>query len=116
VSRKLAKPPQSVLEDDTSAGVTKADLIDAVYRRHGALTKAEAAKVVEAIFSTIKSSFQGGRSVRIRNFGAFELTSREGRNGVNPASGEKMFIPPRTGLTFKPARSLRSLLADDDES
>jgi nucleoid DNA-binding protein len=115
VSRKLARPSQGVGDDENGPGVTKADLIDAVYRRHGALTKAEAAKVVEAIFSTIKSSFQEGRSVRIRNFGAFELTSREGRNGVNPASGEKMFIPPRTGLTFKPARSLRSVLADKDK-
>jgi nucleoid DNA-binding protein len=97
---------------DDGSGRTKADLIDAVYRRHGALTKAEAAKVVEAIFNTVKTSLQDGRSVRIRNFGAFELTEREGRNGVNPASGEPMFIPPRTGLTFRPARSLRSLLAE----
>lgn len=100
------------LEDEAAYGRTKADLVDAVYRRHGALTKAEAAKVVEAIFSTMKTSLQDGRSVRIRNFGAFELTEREGRNGVNPTNGEKMFIPPRTGLTFRPARSLRSLLTD----
>lgn len=122
MSRKLvARAPEhslstssSILDltSDDALGKTKADLIDAVYRRHGALTKAEAAKVVEAIFSTVKTSLQDGRSVRIRNFGAFELTEREGRNGVNPASGEKMFIPPRTGLTFRPARSLRSLLAD----
>lgn len=98
------------VEDDVAFGKTKADLVDAVYRRHGALTKAEAAKVVEAIFNTMKTSLQDGRSVRIRNFGAFELTAREGRNGVNPTNGEKMFIPPRTGLTFRPARSLRSLL------
>ena len=95
-------------------GKTKADLIDAVYRRHGALTKAEAARVVEAIFSTVKSSLQDGRSVRIRNFGAFELTEREGRTGVNPSSGEKMFIPARTALTFRPSRHLKSVLSDDE--
>lgn len=95
-------------------GRTKADLVDAVYRRHGALTKAEAAKVVEAIFSTVKSSLQDGRSVRIRNFGVFELTERGGRTGVNPASGERMYIPPRTGLTFKPSRHLRTLLEDEE--
>ncbi|MEM6794543.1 MAG: HU family DNA-binding protein [Acidobacteriota bacterium] len=96
-------------------GTTKADLVDAVYRRHGALTKAEATKAVEAIFSTVKSSLQDGRSVRIRNFGVFEVSERGGRTGVNPASGERMFIPPRTGLTFKPSRHLKIVLSDDEE-
>ena len=104
LSRKLPK----------SLGTTKADLVDAVYKRHGALTKTEAAKVVDAIFSTVKTSLSDGRAVRIRNFGTFELAAREGRTGVNPASGEKMFIPPRTGLTFKPSRHLKSVLTDDD--
>lgn len=95
-------------------GKTKADLIDAVYRRHGALTKSEAAEVVEAIFKTVKGSLQDGRSVRIRNFGAFEVMERSGRTGVNPASGEKMFIPPHTGLSFRPSRNLKSALDDED--
>ncbi len=97
-------------------GKTKADLIDAVYRRHGALTKSEAAEIVEAIFKTVKTSLQDGRSVRIRNFGAFEVMERSGRTGVNPASGEKMFIPPHTGLSFRPSRNLKSALDDDDGS
>lgn len=107
VSRKLPSP-----------GRTKADLIDAVYRRHGALTKSEAAEIVDAIFDTVKASLQDGRAVRLRNFGAFELTERGGRRGVNPASGEKMFIPPHTGLTFRPSRNLKSVLGKkiDDES
>ena len=95
-------------------GKTKADLIDALYRRHGALTKSEAAEVVEAIFSTVKTSLQDGRSVRIRNFGAFEVIERSGRTGVNPTSGEKMFIPPHTGLSFRPSRNLKSALTDDE--
>jgi len=96
-------------------GTTKADLVDAVYRRHGGMTKAEAAAAVETIFQTVKSTLQDGRSVRIRNFGAFEVTEREGRTGVNPASGEKMYIPPRTGLTFRPSRLLKSVMVDEDD-
>lgn len=92
---------------------TKADLVDAVYRRHGALTKSEAAEVVEAIFSTVKSSLGNGRSVRIRNFGVFEVTPRSGRTGVNPASGQKMFIPAHNGLSFRPSRNLKAALKND---
>ena len=96
-------------------GKTKADLIDAVYRRHGALTKAEAAEVVNVIFSTVKSNLTGGRSVRIRNFGSFEVTERSERTGVNPASGERMQIPAHTGLAFRPSRNLKSAMAKDDD-
>lgn len=92
-------------------GLTKADLIDVVYQRHGALTKQEAAEIVEAIFSTVKTTLGDGRPVKIKNFGTFEVTSRAGRLGVNPSSGKKMFIPPHKGLSFRPARRLKKVVS-----
>jgi len=88
-------------------GTTKADLVDVVYERHGGLTKDEAAQIVEVIFRTVKTSLADGRTVRIKNFGTFEVTRRPGRIGVNPMSGEKMFIRPHNGLSFKTARRLK---------
>jgi nucleoid DNA-binding protein len=93
-------------------GMTKADLVDVVYDRHGGLTKGEAAEIVDAIFTTVKTSLSVGRPVRIKNFGTFEITRRPGRLGVNPTNGEKIFIPPHTGLSFKPARRLKELSGD----
>lgn len=90
-------------------GMTKADLVDVVYDRHGGLTKGEAAEIVDAIFTTVKSSLREGRTVRIKNFGTFEITNRPGRAGVNPVSGEKIFIPPHRGLSFRPARRLKGV-------
>ena len=93
------------------SGMTKADLVDVVYDRHGGLTKDEAAEIVDVIFRTVKSSLGNGRTVRIKNFGTFEITDRPGRVGVNPVNGERIFIRPHKGLSFKPARRLR----DDGE-
>jgi len=73
----------------------------------GGLTKTEASAIVEVIFTAVKSSLAEGRTVRIKNFGTFEVTRRPGRIGVNPMSGEKMFIRPHKGLSFKPARRLK---------
>ncbi len=87
-------------------GLTKADLIDVVYRRHGGLTKSEATEVVEAIFGTVKTTLGDGRPVKIKNFGTFQVQDRPGRMGVNPTSGEKLFIPAHKGLSFRPARRL----------
>lgn len=88
-------------------GLTKADLVDAVYDRHGALTKDEAADIVDKILGVVKDNLGSGRAVRIQNFGVFEVTDRAGRMGVNPASGERMFIPPHKGLNFRPAARLK---------
>ena len=100
MTTKKTAPPRST-------GRTKADLIDAVYDRHGGLTKDEAAEIVDTIFKTVKTTLAGGRPVKIKNFGTFEITSRPGRVGVNPVSGEKIFIRPHKGLSFKPARRLK---------
>lgn len=95
-------------------GMTKADLVDVVYQRHGGLTKDEAAEVVEAIFNAVKATLVDGRPVRIKNFGTFKITSRAGRMGVNPVSGEPLFIPPHKGLTFRPAHRLRKVVKPAD--
>lgn len=99
--------PQSGLHSGKASGKTKADLVDVVYDRHGGLTKDEAAEIVDVIFQTVKSSLGSGRTVKIKNFGTFEITDRPGRVGVNPVSGERIFIRPHKGLSFKPARRLR---------
>lgn len=95
---------------DDRQGMTKADLVDAVYERHGGLTKDEAAEIVDTILKTVKTSLRRGRTVRIKNFGTFEVTARPGRIGVNPVSGEKMFIQPHKGLSFRPARRLMDVM------
>ena len=87
--------------------MTKSDLTEQVYRRHGGLTKGEAAKIVEKIFDTMKANLVDGRPIKIQNFGVFEVRPRQGRTGVNPANGRKIFIPAHKGLSFRPAPRLK---------
>jgi integration host factor subunit alpha len=96
-------------------GMTKADLVDVVYKRHGGLTKSEASAIVDAILAAVKTTLVGGRTVKITNFGTFEVKERPGRLGVNPVSGERMVIPHHRGLTFRPARNLKKEVAPRDD-
>lgn len=105
-----------MIDDETKHGSrTKADLVDLVYRSHGGLTKHEAAEVVESIFRTMKTSLLDGQAVKIQNFGVFEVVPRQGRMGVDPASGERIFIPPRNGLSFRPAQRLKEAVIKHDK-
>ena len=99
-----------------SRGRTKAHLIDAVHQRHGGITKAEAGEIVDSIFSTIKNTLVDGRTIRIKNFGTFQVIERPGRRGVNPSTGEHIFIPPHRGLRFRPAQQLKEQVTPAEPS
>lgn len=96
-------------------GLTKADLAGAVYERHGGLTKGEAAELVDAVFQAVKSTLVEGRAVKIRNFGVFEVKDRSGRVGVDPTSGDRIRIPPKKGLAFRPSEGLKRTVEQPDD-
>ena len=104
-SRRSARPAK-----------TKADLVRMVYDLHGGLTKDEAAEVVNTILRTMKTTLLDGRKVKIHRFGVFEVAERQGRSGVDPTNGERIYIPPRKSLSFRPARGVKQAvdLPDDD--
>lgn len=106
----MVRKPTSTPAD--KKGLTKVGLAELVYDLHGGLTKNEAVAVVDTILGTVKTSLLEGRKVKIQNFGVFEVTRREGRRGVSPASGESIFIPSRRGLSFRPAKKLQSAVEE----
>jgi integration host factor subunit alpha len=97
---------------------TKADLVRLVYDLHGGLTKNEAAEVVNTILRTMKTTLLDGRKVKIQKFGVFEVADRQGRSGVDPSNGERIYIPPRKRLSFRPARGVKRAVdgSSGDES
>jgi integration host factor alpha subunit len=84
--------------------MTRTDLANAVYLRHGGISKAEAAQLVDAIFQIIKRRLVKRERVQIVNFGIFEVRTKRGREGRNPRTGEKIQIRQRRTLVFRPAR------------
>ena len=91
-------------------GLTKAELVKRIYQLHGGLTRREAADVVDQIIQAMKTSLLDGRSIKIQNFGVLEVTEREGRSGVDPSSGDRIFIPSHRGLSFRPSPRLKSTI------
>ena len=92
------------------SGLTRAELVKRIYRLHGGLTRSEAATVVDEILQAMKTNLLDGRSIKIQNFGVLEITRREGRSGVDPSSGEPIFIPSHKGLSFRPSPRLKTTI------
>ncbi|MFH1518032.1 MAG: HU family DNA-binding protein, partial [Pseudomonadota bacterium] len=49
------------------------------------------------------------QQVAIAGFGTFAAKTRNAREGRNPATGDKIKIPEKTSLAFKPATALKDL-------
>ena len=90
--------------------MTKADLVEAVYRMHGGLSRKEAANVVEQLINSIKQVLLRGERVQISGFGCFEVVRRRSRKGRNPQTGDVIAIGERQSLVFRPSRILMETL------
>jgi nucleoid DNA-binding protein len=52
---------------------------------------------------------QEGRT-QIDHFGVFELKTRAARKGRNPRTGERVEVPEKVSVSFRPAQALRRML------
>ena len=86
--------------------MNKNDLVAAVATAAG-LTKADAAKAVDAVFDTIAASLKTGGEVRLVGFGTFSVVSRKATTGRNPRTGETINIPASKQPKFKAGKGLK---------
>ena len=89
--------------------MTKADLIDEV-AKGSELSKKDAEVIVQAVLDSIIGSLKGGDKVELRGFGSFRLRDRASREGRNPKTGEKVFVPAKKVPYFKPGKELKELI------
>ncbi len=74
------------------------------------LSNEEAQKDVQKLINTMVGQLQGeDASIVIPNFGAFEVKKKMERISVNPASQQRMLIPPKLSLAFRPSPKTKEM-------
>tara|TARA_B100000315_G_C14410372_1_gene510723 strand:- start:352 stop:624 length:273 start_codon:yes stop_codon:yes gene_type:complete len=86
--------------------MNKDDLIAKVANSVG-VSKSDAAKSVDAVFSNITSSLKGGSEVRLVGFGTFIVANRAATTGRNPRTGESIQIPAKKVPKFRAGKALK---------
>ena len=89
--------------------MNKDDLISKVANSVG-VSKSDAAKSVDAVFSNITSSLKGGNEVRLVGFGTFIVANRAATTGRNPRTGESIQIPAKKVPKFKAGKALKDTI------
>lgn len=85
--------------------MNKTDLITAIAAEAG-LSKADAAKALNATTAAIAGALKAGDKVSLVGFGTFASVERPARTGKNPRTGEVLEIPAKTVVKFKPGADL----------
>ena len=87
--------------------LTKADLVQQVYKTHPTLTKAQATYSVEAFLAISKDALIKGEDLLLSGFGKFNVKDKKARRGRNPQTGDELTLDARRVVTFKPSGILR---------
>lgn len=86
--------------------MTKRELVMEVASRLG-MTQNEVADIVQQTLDTVTDCLVEGQRLEIRNFGVFEVKSRDSRIGRNPRTGEEVPIPEKRVASFRPGKALK---------
>ena len=86
--------------------MNKTDLIDAV-ASEADVSKAEAARVVDALIDSITRALKKGDTVTLVGFGTFQVRERAARSGRNPKTGETIKICASKNPAFKAGKALK---------
>ncbi|MFC3174017.1 HU family DNA-binding protein [Novosphingobium bradum] len=89
--------------------MNSSDLADTVAAAAN-LTKADARKVVDAVFAAITDAAAKGDEIAVNGFGKFKVKESAAREGRNPATGEAMQIAASRKLGFAAAKAVKDKL------
>ena len=81
--------------------MTNKDFIAQLAQRTG-FSSDDTQKMVNAVVEKMGDHFQEDDAVLIPTFGTFEVKKKLERIMVNPATGQRMLVPPKLVLSFKP--------------
>ena len=74
------------------------------------LSKADAKKALDATVAAIKDALVAGDKISLVGFGTFSVNERPAREGINPATKEKIQIAAKKVTKFKAGAELNDAL------
>lgn len=88
-----------------SIAVTKKEIVKTISEEIG-LTQLKTKEIVQKTFDAIVETLVEEGRIELRNFGVFEVKKRAARRARNPRTGDKVSVPEKYVVTFKPGKEM----------
>ena len=82
------------------------EFISELSRKLGYSNK-DTTRLVSSVLSIMTQELQDGNTIAIQGFGSFEVKKKLERVSVNPVTQQRLLIPPKLVLSFKPGITLK---------
>ena len=85
--------------------MNKTELIDKI-AAGAELTKVDAKKALDAAIAAVKDALVAGEKIQLVGFGTFAVAEKPAREGINPATKQKITIAAKKVAKFKAGAEL----------
>ncbi len=89
--------------------MNKTELVEKIAAGAG-LSKVDAKKALDATLAAVKDALVAGDKVALVGFGTFSVAERPAREGINPATKQKIQIPAKKVAKFKAGAEIANAL------
>jgi integration host factor subunit beta len=93
--------------------VTRKDIIRVISEELG-LPQLQTGQIVHNVFDAIVNTLAKNGRVELRNFGVFEVRWRKARKARNPRTGEKVMVPKRCTVIFRPGQAVEKRIQSEN--
>lgn len=67
----------------------------------------DTSELITSLLSDMTQQLQEGNTIIIQGFGSFEVKKKAERVSINPTTKQRLLIPPKLVLAFKPSGTLK---------
>ncbi len=89
--------------------MTKKEIVKKISEEIG-LTQLKTKDIVQRTLDAIIDTLVSEGRIELRNFGVFEVKRRAPRKARNPRTGDKVYVPAKNVVTFKPGKEMEELV------
>ena len=93
--------------------MTKKEIVKKISEEIG-LTQLKTKDIVQRTLDAIIQTLVAEGRIELRNFGVFEVKQRAPRKARNPRTGDKVYVPAKNVVTFKPGKEMEELVRNMD--
>jgi nucleoid DNA-binding protein len=95
--------------------VTKKEIVKTISEEIG-MTQLRTKEIVQKTFDAIVETLVADGRIELRNFGVFEVKKRAARKARNPRTGQRVDVPQKYVVTFKPGKEMEEKVRQLEEA
>ena len=67
----------------------------------------DTSELINSLLASMTQELEEGNMIAVQGFGSFEVKKKAERISINPASKQRMLVPPKLVLSYRPSNTMK---------